>query len=91
MWCVTRSSLFEAAARPLRRSPRRRTAPIRVREEPADRKHIRLTSAVRGYQHHVTLPRHDALKVGTLAAILSDVAEYLELDRADLVEQLLRR
>lgn len=53
--------------------------------------HIRLTSAVRGYQHHVTLPRHDALKVGTLAAILSDVAEYLELDRADLVEQLLRR
>jgi predicted RNA binding protein YcfA (HicA-like mRNA interferase family) len=53
--------------------------------------HIRLTSAVRGYEHHVTLPHHDALRVGTLAAILSDVAEYLELDRNDLLEQLLRR
>jgi hypothetical protein len=29
--------------------------------------------------------------VGTLAAILSDVAEYLELDRDDLVERLFRR
>jgi len=31
--------------------------------------HIRLTSTVQG-EHHITLPNHDPLKVGTLAAIL---------------------
>jgi predicted RNA binding protein YcfA (HicA-like mRNA interferase family) len=35
--------------------------------------HIRLTTTVGG-EHHVTVPRHDPLRVGTLNAILSDVA-----------------
>jgi predicted RNA binding protein YcfA (HicA-like mRNA interferase family) len=48
--------------------------------------HLRLTvdSPV---QHHVTIPAHDPLKVGTLAAVLADVAAHLGLDR----EELLRR
>jgi predicted RNA binding protein YcfA (HicA-like mRNA interferase family) len=50
--------------------------------------HLRLTSAFKGSSRHVTVPRHDALKVGTLSAILSDVAVYLELDREDLASQL---
>jgi len=50
--------------------------------------HLRLTSNLRGTQHHITIPSHDALKVGTLSAILADVAAYLEIDRTTLVEDL---
>ena len=39
-------------------------------------------------EHHVTIPSHDSLKVGTLSAILADVASYLEIDRATLSENL---
>lgn len=35
--------------------------------------HIRLAPERNG-QHHVTVPSHDTLKVGTLAGILGDVA-----------------
>jgi hypothetical protein len=38
--------------------------------------------------HH---PRHKELRVGTLNAILSDVVAYLEMDREELAEDLLRR
>ena len=53
--------------------------------------HLRLTSTIQGSEHHVTIPRHDLLKIGTLAAILADVAAYLELDRTDLTDQLFGR
>jgi predicted RNA binding protein YcfA (HicA-like mRNA interferase family) len=49
--------------------------------------HIRLTTQ-RGGEHHVTIPDHAALRVGTLAAILADVAEHLEMDRSELLETL---
>lgn len=52
--------------------------------------HVRLTSTARGQEHHITVPRHGALRVGTLAAILSDVAEYLDLDRDGLIDRLFR-
>lgn len=35
--------------------------------------HIRLTSRARG-EHHITVPSHDPLRIGTLAAILDGVA-----------------
>jgi predicted RNA binding protein YcfA (HicA-like mRNA interferase family) len=40
--------------------------------------HLRLTTSERN-QHHVTIPNHDPLKVGTLAGILNDVAAHLTL------------
>ena len=49
--------------------------------------HIRLTT-VRGGEHHITIPQHDPLKVGTLAAILADVAEHLQISRDKVAEQL---
>ena len=49
--------------------------------------HIRLTRSVMP-QHHVTVPAHQPLKVGTLAAILDEVAARLELDRAELLRRL---
>jgi predicted RNA binding protein YcfA (HicA-like mRNA interferase family) len=49
--------------------------------------HIRLTLDA-DPQHHVTVPAHDPLKVGTLAAILAEVASRLDLDRAELLSRL---
>jgi predicted RNA binding protein YcfA (HicA-like mRNA interferase family) len=37
--------------------------------------HIRLTTQENG-QHHVTIPAHDPLKIGTLNSILRSVAEH---------------
>ena len=44
-----------------------------------------------GAEYHITVPRHETLKIGTLAAILADVAAYLEIDRQQLAEQLFGR
>ena len=49
--------------------------------------HIRLTTHEKG-EHHVTVPNHDSLRVGTLAAILDKVAEHQGVDREKLLEQL---
>ena len=49
--------------------------------------HLRLTTQQLG-EHHVTIPAHDVLKVGTLSAILHDVAEHFEWSRDELLERL---
>lgn len=50
--------------------------------------HIRMTSTLKGEDHHITIPRHSPLKTGTLSQILSDVASYLGMDKKELVDQL---
>jgi predicted RNA binding protein YcfA (HicA-like mRNA interferase family) len=50
--------------------------------------HMRLTTTLGG-EHHVTIPDHDALRVGTLAAILDDVASHMGRSREDLLAELL--
>ncbi len=50
--------------------------------------HIRLQSRLRGYVHHLTVPDHKTLRLGTLSAILSDVADYLNIQRSKLEEEL---
>ena len=49
--------------------------------------HMRLTIA-QPSQHHITIPSHDQLKVGTLASILGDVAEHLKVSREELLRRL---
>ena len=41
-------------------------------------------------QHHVTIPRHAALRVGLLAAILDDVAAHFEITSDQLIDRLFR-
>jgi len=48
---------------------------------------MRLTTQ-RGGEHHVTIPDHADLRVGTLAHILDDIATHLGLDRATLATAL---
>ena len=52
--------------------------------------HIRLTTQRNG-EHHVTIPDHDAIRVGTLAGILADVAQHHELTRDRLARLLFGR
>ena len=53
--------------------------------------HLRLTSALKGREHHVTLPAHKELSVGTLHSILREVAKYLEMGLPVLLDDLFRR
>lgn len=50
--------------------------------------HLRLTCADPP-QHHVTIPKHDCLRIGTLAAILDSVGTRHGLGREALLEKLL--
>lgn len=50
--------------------------------------HIRLTSRVRG-EHHLIIPNHDPLRIGTLAAILDGVAAHHGMARDELLQRLL--
>jgi predicted RNA binding protein YcfA (HicA-like mRNA interferase family) len=49
--------------------------------------HMRLTTTRQG-EHHITIPRHRSLRLGTLSAILRDVAEHLGMSRQELMETL---
>lgn len=49
--------------------------------------HIRLTTERNG-QHHITIPNHDPLKIGTLSAILTDVATHLNMSKDALMQEL---
>jgi len=50
--------------------------------------HIRLTTFQRG-EHHVTIPRHKPLRVGTLNTVLRDVADHLGMTRDELIKSLM--
>ena len=50
--------------------------------------HTRLTSTLKGSEHHVTIPKHKPLRVGTLSNIVNEIAAYLEMERQKLTEQL---
>jgi predicted RNA binding protein YcfA (HicA-like mRNA interferase family) len=49
--------------------------------------HIRLTTFQNG-EHHITIPRHDPLKIGTLSSIMSDIAKHFEISREELTNKL---
>jgi predicted RNA binding protein YcfA (HicA-like mRNA interferase family) len=50
--------------------------------------HMRLTSTSKGFEHHVTIPKHKPLRVGTLNSVVNEIAAYLEMERQKLVEEL---
>ena len=48
---------------------------------------MRLTTT-EPHEHHVTIPNHASLRVGTLSSILNAVAEQLDIDRDELITRL---
>jgi len=65
----------------------RRLSKLGYRQTRQTGSHIRVTCDT-PRQHHVTIPLHDPLRIGTLAAILADVAEAHGMDRNDLLERM---
>ena len=49
--------------------------------------HIRLTTQKEG-EYHITIPNHSPLKIGTLSAILSDIALHLKMTKEELMQEL---
>ena len=49
--------------------------------------HLRLTTQLEG-EHHITIPRHGPVKVGTLAAILNEVAHHAGVTRREVLARL---
>lgn len=49
--------------------------------------HIRLTTIQNG-EHHITIPAHDPIKIGTLAGILADIAAHHKTSRDELIRRL---
>jgi len=52
--------------------------------------HIRLTTRQNG-EHHLTIPKHSTLKLGTLGGILKDVARHMEITQEDELCALVSR
>ncbi len=50
--------------------------------------HMRLTRHDEQGEHPITIPRHAALRVGTLNRILSDVAERVGVSKDELLRRL---
>jgi predicted RNA binding protein YcfA (HicA-like mRNA interferase family) len=49
--------------------------------------HLRLTTFEHG-EHHLTIPLHTPLRIGTLSAILYDVSTHFKVSREQLLEKL---
>ena len=49
--------------------------------------HIRLTTPLKG-QHHITIPNHDPLKIGTLSSILGEIADHLGKTKEEVIQEL---
>jgi len=48
---------------------------------------LRLTPQLGG-EHHLTIPNHDHLRIGTLAAILNEVENHFQLSREVLLQKI---
>jgi predicted RNA binding protein YcfA (HicA-like mRNA interferase family) len=49
--------------------------------------HIRLSTILNG-QHHLTIPNHKPVKIGTLSKILSEIAIHFEITKEELMIKL---
>jgi predicted RNA binding protein YcfA (HicA-like mRNA interferase family) len=46
--------------------------------------HIRITTQING-EHHVTIPNHDPIKLGTLNAILNEISNHLSISKENIL------
>lgn len=49
--------------------------------------HLRLTTVKNG-EHHITIPNHLSLKIGTLASIIADVAEHFKTSKEEILSEI---
>lgn len=51
--------------------------------------HIRLTTN-QGGEHHITIPKHTTIKIGTLNCIFNEIAIHLKIDINKLIKELFK-
>jgi predicted RNA binding protein YcfA (HicA-like mRNA interferase family) len=49
--------------------------------------HIRLTTTL-PHEHHITIPHHNPLRIGTLAAICADIAHHQGYSKDRIIQEL---
>ncbi|MFO8234549.1 MAG: type II toxin-antitoxin system HicA family toxin [Bacteroidales bacterium] len=49
--------------------------------------HIRLTTRRNG-EHHITIPNHNNLRIGTLSNIIQSVANHMESNKEEIIKEL---
>jgi len=50
--------------------------------------HIRLTRITENSEHHITIPNHKPIKVGTLNKILTDITNHLNISKDELLSSI---
>jgi predicted RNA binding protein YcfA (HicA-like mRNA interferase family) len=50
--------------------------------------HIRLTRKTDNSEHHITIPNHDPIKLGTLNSIINDISSNLNISKKELLQKL---
>jgi predicted RNA binding protein YcfA (HicA-like mRNA interferase family) len=50
--------------------------------------HIKITTHENG-EHHIAIPNHDPVKLGTLNGILSQVAQHFSISKNDVLESIM--
>ncbi|GAB6040763.1 type II toxin-antitoxin system HicA family toxin [Endothiovibrio diazotrophicus] len=66
----------------------RRLAPLGYAPTRQTGSHVRLTRETDNGQHHLTIPLHNPLRMGTLNHILGDAAQHLSITKEELLERL---
>jgi len=49
--------------------------------------HIRVTTTING-RHHITIPNHNPIKLGTLSSILNSIASHFNLSKDEVAVRL---
>ena len=49
--------------------------------------HIRLITLLEG-EHHITVPNHSSIKIGTLSGIISDIAAHFNKSKEEITNEL---
>lgn len=49
--------------------------------------HIRLTTTSNG-EHHITIPNHSPVRLGTLSSIIGDIAVHFKQSKEEIAEKL---
>ena len=47
--------------------------------------HIRLTIKVDNKTHHLTIPNHNPIKIGTLNNIINDISEFHKMEKQNVI------
>lgn len=49
--------------------------------------HIRLTTTKQG-EHHITIPNHNPIRLGTLSSIITDIANHFKKTKEEIAQEI---